>query len=62
MAHEDHEFIAAEAREDDRTLRGVKRGDCLRQLLRDNALHFIADGVTEGIVDSLEAIEVEIDE
>src|SRR5215469_14321161 len=61
MANEDHEFIAAETRQDDRNFRGVKGGDCLLQLLRDDAKHFVADGVTEGIVDSLEAIEVEID-
>src|SRR6185437_11481627 len=62
IAHDDHELIATEARQNDMIMRSLMDGDRLCQLLSDDAQHVIAHGVTEGVVDALEAVQIQIDE
>ena len=62
MTAEDDELIAAEAGEQDLLRVGLIRRDRLHQPLCNDAQHRVANCVAEGIVDALEAIQIEINE
>ena len=59
-AQQDDELIAAEARHRGMLVRVRKLLQRVPQALGDDAQHRIAHGVTEGIVDALEAVQIQI--
>ena len=62
LADQHDEFIAAEAGDGHRVVRGLKGSENPRELAGDILQHGVADRMPEGVIDTLEAVEIQIDD